>query len=294
MGISYRLDSLDPIANAIMESLSTLASLRPRASGSKDLGLVPTPEVLRKLHRSLALEPNKGWYGNLPATRSTALHDDSTIKVKSPPAVPAATPVAPTPVPATQPGTAAYPSYGYNFPPTAQQQNYRPNSAYPAYKGPQGSNNYYQGYTTPQQPYYSQQSYTSNQQPYGATTAQQPYSAYQSWYSQYQPNNGTSKAATPTPVATTTTYGSYYNANTTVNGNGARTPAVANTVATKPGGPAGQAQGSWPVAGQQAQAVAPTLPSHLRTSQTTATTAYSAAGGYYQAYQPQTATPSAR
>ncbi|KAH6917125.1 hypothetical protein BKA70DRAFT_1251399 [Coprinopsis sp. MPI-PUGE-AT-0042] len=281
-------------ANAIMESLSTLASLRPRASGSKDLGLVPTPEVLRKLHRSLALEPNKGWHGNLPAARSTALHDDSTIKVKPPAALPAATPAAPTPVPATQSGTAAYPPYGYSYPQAGQQQqNYRSNSAYPTYKTGQATNGYYQGYNTPQQPYYSQQSYTSNQQPYGATTAQQPYSAYQSWYSQYQPPNGTSKAATPTPVATMTTYGSYYNANTTVNGNGTRTPAVANTVATKPGQTA-QAQGSWPAPGQQATGVAPTLPSHLRTSQTTATTAYSPAGGYYQAYQPQAATPSAR
>ncbi|TEB39105.1 hypothetical protein FA13DRAFT_443172 [Coprinellus micaceus] len=71
-------------AQTIMDSIATLASLRPRSSAEDGAPLVPSPAVLRKLHRSLALEPSPGWYGNLPASRATALHDDSTIKGEEP------------------------------------------------------------------------------------------------------------------------------------------------------------------------------------------------------------------
>ncbi|TFK30696.1 hypothetical protein FA15DRAFT_751704 [Coprinopsis marcescibilis] len=292
-------------ATHIMESLAALTSLRPRTSEQDGPSLVPPSSVLRKLHASLALEPSPGWYGNLPGARAVAFHDDSTIKVKPPTATsasvtpaPAATPAASIPPSAN---TAAYPNYGYTYGTPSQQQPYRP-ATYAAYKPGQAPAGYYQQYPGQQQSYYNQQNYagTSNQQPYGATSAQQPQAyaaAYQGWYAQYQQNAAAGAKGAATPAANTASYGSYYNANAAVNGTpGNRTPAVANTVATKSAVGTPQAIGTWPA--YQAQSVAPTLPSHLRTSQQAATAYQNQVAGYYQAAayqaqqaQGQTATP---
>lgn len=291
-------------AQTIMDSLATLASLRPRCSGEDGAPLVPSPAVLRKLHRSLALEPTPGWYGNLPPSKATALHDDSTVKVKSPTIAPAVPP-APAPntgVPASQPPAAtAYPGYPYSYS-TAQQPSYRPAAAtYAPYKGQQAGGYYqYAVPATAQQSYYGQQPYSSssNQQPYGSGgTGQQSYQ-YGSWYSsQFQPAaSAPSKPGTPVASAapTPTSYNTFF-----AGTNGAAIPrpaAVGNTVANKA---ISQPAATWPAQTYPPASVAPTLPSHLRTSQTSTpqpvTTPYQQHGGYYQAYQvqpPTSATPS--
>ncbi|EAU92972.1 hypothetical protein CC1G_03759 [Coprinopsis cinerea okayama7 len=282
-------------AQCIMDSLATLASLRPRSSDSDGAPLIPPPSVLRRLQRSLALEPTAGWYGNLPAAKATALHDDSTIKVKSPTVAPATS--APTPAPAAPAATttappaapAAYSSYGYNYG-AQQQQAYRPAAAYSTFKPGQTSGYYQYGVANnaTQQSYYNQ-SYAggSNQQPYGSTA--QTYPAYQGWYTQPFQSQGTApaKTGTPTPAATTSAYGAFYNPGATVNGT-PRPAVVANTVASNKATPVAQPMqpaGTW--SGYQPQGVAPTLPSHLRTNQP-----YQ--NQFYQAYQAQTATPPAR
>ncbi|KAF8665138.1 hypothetical protein AX16_000604 [Volvariella volvacea WC 439] len=68
-------------AQGILETLTVLTSLRPRSS-MDDSSLIPSPSVLHKLHRTLALEPKPGWYGSLPPNQTAALRDDSTIKLR--------------------------------------------------------------------------------------------------------------------------------------------------------------------------------------------------------------------
>ncbi|KAJ2933613.1 hypothetical protein H1R20_g3522, partial [Candolleomyces eurysporus] len=281
-------------AQCIMNSISTLASLRPRSSAEDGAPLVPPPAILRKLHRSLALEPSPGWYGNLPTARPTALHDDSTIKVKSPTPAPAAAAATAAPnatAPVTQTPTAAYAGYSYNYG-TTQQPAYRPAAtAYAAYKPGQGAA-YYQAFTpsTTQQSYYNPQSYagSSNQQPYGSSGSAQTY-PYGSWNYQYQPATASGSAKPSTPTTATASYNAFFNATAAANGATAgRTPAVANTV-NKPAVP--PAAGAWP---PTAAGVAPTLPTHLRTAQTptpVGNTTYQQQAGYYQAY-PIQPTPS--
>ena len=232
--------------------------MRPRSSSEDNRILIPSPSVLHKLHRTLAVGPSPGWHGILPPASTTALRDDSTVKVR--PGV-----VAPTPVPAAAAAAAAtaatatavtnaYGTYPYHY--TQQQQPYRPQPAsYTPYKAGQ-TPSFYQGYVPPgtQQPqtYYSPQTYatgTANQQPYGATTAQQPYAGYSSWYSYPVQNGAGSGRGTPQPIAAAptsvpSTYGGFFNASNS------RPPAVANTVV-------GNAAGSGSYS-------TPTVPIHLR------------------------------
>lgn len=266
---------------------------------------MPPTSVLRKLHRTLALEPSPGWNGTLPVTRTTALRDDSTLKVRSSAAAAVAAaaaapaPVAPAVATPNQPTTYPY-AYAYN--PQQAQQPYRPQSAAAAAIYKPGQAAYYPGYvpaTQVQPGYYGQQPYSAGQQPYGASSAQQqPYAAYSNWYSQYatQVAQGTASGrGTPQPVAVTpatvpSSYGGFFNpAGTTVAGTAtpppaaaaaaARTPAVANTVGAKPGGQAVPTAAGWATYGGQA----PTLPLHLR------------GAGYYGQYaNQQPATPVTR
>ncbi|KAH8834927.1 hypothetical protein DL96DRAFT_1572289 [Flagelloscypha sp. PMI_526] len=73
-------------AHALLSSLTALTAIRPRASGAyvdDPSPLIPPPEVLHTLHRTLpltTLNNTPGWQGNLPATRPFALRDDSTIQ----------------------------------------------------------------------------------------------------------------------------------------------------------------------------------------------------------------------
>ena len=247
--------------------------------------IIPPPSILHKLHRTLALEPSPGWHGTLPPGRTSALRDDSTLKVRPGAVTPAPVPPTPAaPAPAAVSATNTFGAYGY---PYAQQQNYRPQqaAAYTPYK-PGQAPSYYQGYLPAgQQAYYNQQSYGTGataQQPYGAATGQQPYSAYSSWYGQYNATaqGGTNSGrGTPQPVVATpaTTYGTFFNTATTpATPTATRTPAVANTVVGNSAAPPGT---SYP-------GTTPTLPVHLRASQPV--TANGQQSYYASTYQMQT------
>ncbi|KAF8807659.1 hypothetical protein BYT27DRAFT_7097853 [Phlegmacium glaucopus] len=263
-------------AQAVLDSLTILASLRPRSSQDTHT-LVPPPSVLYKLHRTLAVGSSPGWYGILPPGNITALRDDSTVKVR--PGV-----VAPTPVPAAAAATATpvpntFGSYPYAY--TQQQQTYRPQPAsYTPYK-PGQTPSFYQGYVAQQQQtYYSPQTYatgTANQQPYGATTAQQPYAGYSSWYSYPAQGGAGSGRGTPQPVvaAPTTvpsTYGGFFNTSGAV---GTRPPAVANTVVGNTPAATSYSQPTNPV---------PTLPTHLRPVNGSSTSYPQPHQNYYGSY----------
>ncbi|KAH9486663.1 hypothetical protein JR316_0000728 [Psilocybe cubensis] len=233
-------------AQAILDSLTLLASLRPRSSSEQRPAIIPPASVLHKLHLTLSLEPSPGWYGTLPAGRSTALHDDLTVKVRPGAAIP--TPVMSTPsTPASTSTANTYAGYSYAYP-QQQQQTYRSQQAptYTPYTPGQVST-YYQGYIPAgqqQQTYVTQQTYgtgTANQQPYGAAIGQQQITGYSQWYPQpNQASNGPgSGRGTPQPTLTTlptnipTSYGNFFNSTssstssiTTVT----RSPAIANTV----------------------------------------------------------------
>ncbi|KAF8887784.1 hypothetical protein BD779DRAFT_1526131 [Infundibulicybe gibba] len=280
-------------AQGIMDSLSTLASLRPRSATADNPTIIPPTSVLRKLFHTLSLEPSPGYYGNLPTSRAAALRDNSTLKVK-PGTTPAAasttataTPTTSTPTPLL-PGSAAtpYSTYAYAYQQqqqqqqAASQQGYRatqPTTApYTPYKPGQ---TYYPTPYTPQQQQQQQSYYGQQQQSYGVS-GQQPYAAaYTNWYSTYPAAAaaaGGSGRATPQPA----TYGSFF-------GGAGAGAVVANTVAAKPGAAGGaavgQQQGQWGNGYTMSQGVPMTLPPHLRP------TAYQ---GVYQ--QPASATPSAK
>lgn len=316
---SFNQSNVPFTAQGIMESLTILASLRPRSSSDKSeaSSIVPPASVVRKLYRTLALEPSPGWHGTLPPTRTTALRDDSTVRVRPgvpAPAVPTATatttpaPTTSTPTPVS--ATAPYTGYAYAYSTTqqqaaAQQQPYRAQAAaasYTPYKPGQTPAYYQSPYMqqqAQQQSYYGQQSYV------GAATAtgQQPYAAFSGWYGGYPAQMAAAAAAaggtgsgrgTPQPgvAANAGTYGSFFGgaapaapAAGTPPPTAGRTPAVANTVTLGGKGYPGQVQqqpvwaGAYPVQGQAQQGATPTLPAHLRGS------AVATPGGAYQ--QPQ-------
>lgn len=285
-------------AQAVLESLTVLASLRPRSSADTDSSppLVPPATVLRTLQRSLPLENTDGWHGTLPPSRITALRDDTTVQIKpgaEAAAAPATTTTTAAPVTPAKPvaaPAAPYTPYGYNY----QAPQYR--SAYPYNPGQSGSyypstsgtttNSYYLNSQYAAQGQYSYPSYYQYQQ---TTPAQ----------AQATTSGGTTSGpATPQPGATSTTmptnYASFFASSTQ-----AQTPqpqrAVANTVtgtAAKP-----YQAGTW--AGTQGPPgyIAP-LPAHLRsaaagdsTSQP-ATPSTGTSYSYYGNYQPTT--PAAR
>ncbi|KAG1749669.1 uncharacterized protein EDB91DRAFT_1108978 [Suillus paluster] len=204
-------------AQGILESLTLLASLRPRQSGSDDVPLIPSPATLHKLHRTLPVAPSQGWYGTLPTGRATALRDNSTLYIKS----------TATAVPSQTPNY----QYSYNYAAAGYRggYQYKPGqtpSYYPASYGTQGQ-------TQAATQYYANQQY--------AASGQQQY-AYSSWY-QYQPPTQTAAtgttsgqvtpqtgaAAAATPATIPTSYAGFFS-NTAQAGQ----RAVANTVTAKP------------------------------------------------------------
>ncbi|KAF8845437.1 hypothetical protein BDN67DRAFT_1065294 [Paxillus ammoniavirescens] len=313
------------IAQGILESLSILTTLRPRSSITDTPPLIPSASALHKLQRTLPTAPTRGWYGTLPAGRTAALRDDSTLYIKSTattipsatPTAPAATPTPtqPTPTPtAAAPAAAtaqAYPGYSYNYAtPYRTGYQYKPGQATPYYPNTYAAQTTAQAQATPQ--YYQGQQYNA--------TGQQQY-VYSSWY-QYTPPaqaaagtgtaGGTSRRGTPQPstaataatanpavAATTapstmpTSYAGFFSANAQTSGQ----RAVANTVLAAATG--GKPGGTWSTpAGTGATGyVPPTLPPHLRSvvgaaGQAAATGSYNAAmfqPNYYGTYQ---ATPS--
>ncbi|KAF9455690.1 hypothetical protein BDZ94DRAFT_1315965, partial [Collybia nuda] len=295
-------------AQGILDSLAVLASLRPRAVPSDEndhqtATILPPPHVLHKLHRTLALEPSSGWFGTLPPTRSAALRDDNTVKIRSgattTTAVAATTttpvPTATTPAPATAPVTmtsSPYPGYPYtyNTATAAQQQQmpYQPQPYRPQSTGTTAG-------TTPTTPYapYKPQYYPYAPQQQGAQQSyygqqQQGYAAaaYSGWYSAYSAPQqaqaqvaGGSGRGTPQPAQPQAQLGQAPGQMIQMQMVQPPPPVIANaTTATYGsffgGTPAGVARTPavantvyTQAQGAQSSAV-PTLPAHLRTTQT--------------------------
>ncbi|TFK57597.1 hypothetical protein OE88DRAFT_1651414 [Heliocybe sulcata] len=229
-------------AQAIMETLSALASLRPRTSNSPDVPLIPSEAVLQRLHRTLPINPSQGWYGTLQPARSSAVRDDTSLQIKAGASVPSATtPATSGANKASAPNTpaSAYPGYypyraGYTYP-TGQTGAYYPT----AYAGAQGQAN--------GSAYYGQ---------YG----QQAQYSYAGWYGYGAA--GQQSGTTGQAAATAGAYPGYYGANPT-----AQTPqaqrAVANTVAKPHQQPT--------LTPSTPGYTVPTLPAHLRTTGNQAT-----------------------
>ena len=249
-----------------------LASLRPRSTGDAS-SLVPPPEFLRKLHRSLPSEPSEGWFGTLPPSNLTALRDDTTLQIKAGVNIPvSALPGAGStalPSPAISTGTTTAVA---NKP--AAQLNYA-NFSYPSYPGNQYRGAY--AYSPSANPYYPNAYPQSSGQPAQTQTQpghaaqpyigqQQQYNSYGSWYNYQQQAQG-QQPATPTSLAAS--YASFFNSQQTQQQQTAPR-AVANTVT--PGKPTG----SW--------TATPTLPPHLRpavTTQPPGTPTPAGQGNYY-------------
>lgn len=273
------------LAQGISNSLTILASLRPRSSTntSETPLLIPSPNVLRKLHHTLPIAPTQGWYGTLPPTRPSALRDDTTIRVKSGTVIPTVEPGTTAPGANAAPvNTAAVsPHPGYPYPSYSVGQSYRGSYPQQQYK--------------PGQPYYAGAQPQVQTQTTGQTGATQYYPNQQYGQSQYQyspyffaPNQTVNSGAnsngrgTPQPTgATTTAYGGYYNS---YNAQQPAQRAVANTVvtATVAGKPLQQ--------GVNGQAP-PTLTPHLKNmawsgSASQPSTPSGANNGYQASYHP--------
>ena len=315
-------------AQGILDSLTVLASLRPRTvpldpalqtDTTTPKSIIPPPSVLHKLHSTLALEPSPGWHGTLPATRTTALRDDNTIKVRPGVTLPApTTAIQATPVPVTTNSaavaTAPYAGYTYQYgtgtpQPQQQQQPYRPSSgtpvpntaptAYTSYKP-----TYYQYAAAPQQ----QQSYYGQQQQ-GYTAA-----AYSGWYNAYAggvnlaanmnpvtvtgSGSGSAGRGTPQPTQTAVIPTAIPTTNANVNVN-ATVPTTYGAFFGNTPTPPAPAQPSVPMKtpavantvsytgaqpGAAAGGAVPTLPIHLRSGQQLQQPLQQ--GSYYGAYQP--------
>ncbi|KAL6300249.1 hypothetical protein BKA93DRAFT_740856 [Sparassis latifolia] len=245
------------VAHGILDSLTLLASLRPRSSLDDSPPFVPPASVLHKLHRTLPTDETQGWYGTLPEGRTTALRDDTTIQVKSGAAmapIPAAPPIPATPT-TVKAAAPAYNPYTYSNYSTSAQ--YR--GGYGTYTPGQAST-YYPSYTAPTQTqtstgtHYPGQQYNTNQQ--------YPYSSWHNYPPSAQPQaagsvaDSTSGRATPqpgtavtSPTTVATNYASFF-ASTAQQPQPQR--AVANTVVST----ASKLYQSW----SPTQAQAPTLP----------------------------------
>ncbi|KAJ8091364.1 hypothetical protein PM082_015082 [Marasmius tenuissimus] len=247
-------------AQGIFDSLTILASLRPRSSTGEHPPFILTPTALRTLRRTIPLAPTSGWHGNLPAGRGTALRDDSTVKVRS--GVPA--PVVPVAAPVPTPASTSTSSYNYNYySQTPSQTQYGRNGA-----GTTSTPTYTIQYKPGTAAYYAPQqqgSYYAAAQSYAASaaTGHQPYAHSGGWYSTYTPpiattsTAGTSSAAATTPTPSYTSFFSPAQPVATATPAQKRsTLAVANTVA----------QNGWPVANGTTPVAtnALTLPVHLR------------------------------
>ncbi|KAI0090012.1 hypothetical protein BDY19DRAFT_941886 [Irpex rosettiformis] len=260
-------------AQNILESLTLLASLRPRSSADGDSApLIPPASTLRKLHRSLPVGITQGWYGTLSDGRQVACSDDNTIRIRT--GVPAPSPTSPPPsvLPAVTP-TPAPSAPAPSKPATTSYSTYSYSSSYATpYRG-----GYYPNYQTSAASTTGTNHYPNHQY---TTSGQQPYAAYSSWYN-YQPQSATPTSGSATPVAKSSGYGGYFS-NTQQ-----PTPqrAVANTVLNS----SGTAGRTW---ANGSAYIAPTIPPHMRnggggSASIPGTPQPTGAGGYYIGIQQQ-------
>jgi hypothetical protein len=264
------------LAQAIIDSLTLLTSLRPRTTDVDSSPLLPSPAVLHALQLTFPLQSTPGWHGTLPPGNSTALRDDNTARIR--------------------PGTASAPATEPAAPAPAATPISTNSMAVPTYTWPYAATGTipYRGAATVSTPYsaaYKQnQSYfptiyaaTQTSSYYGAqgfslTTGQQPYTPYGSWYSGYAGTQSAtpvaaSRKGTPQPATGTSTplaanYTAFFN--TTVASMAASVtppparPAIANTAV-------GRA-----AAAQATPGTAPTIPTLKQN------------GTYFGAYNPAT------
>ncbi|KAG8881313.1 hypothetical protein FRB98_004425 [Tulasnella sp. 332] len=184
------------LAHAILGTLTTLISIRPRAAGSSTAPLIPAPAILHALHRTIPTDPVPGWKGTLARDRDVAYRDNSTITVGTTPYV-NPTPVAP---PAPAPAPAQY------VPPKAthqqQQQQQQPMAAQSYYAGQQYQRPGIVGSPAQSQSYYGAQQHN----PHAAYYAQQQAQAQAQAAAAYQASLAVSGGA-KTPAQG----GYYYN-----------------------------------------------------------------------------------
>jgi hypothetical protein len=255
--------------------------LRPRSStNTSETPLIPSPNVLRKLHRTLPIAPTQGWYGTLPPARPLALRDDTTIRVKSGTVIPTIEPGTTAPGANAAPVNTVSPHPGYPYPSYSVGQSYRGTYPQQQYK--------------PGQPYYAGAQPQAQTQTTGQAGATQYYPNQQYGQSQYQyspyffpqgqtVNSGANSngrgTPQPTGATTTTAYGGYYNS---YNAQQPAQRAVANTVVTA------AATGKPLQQGVNGQAP-PTLPPHLKNiawsgSASQPSTPSGANNGYHASY----------
>ncbi|KAF7306484.1 hypothetical protein MIND_00439700 [Mycena indigotica] len=221
------------LAQGILSSLTLLSSLRPRSSVHPTSPLVPPPDVIHTLMRTLPRTAVPGWHGTLPPRNSTqddkkvppALRGDTTARIR--PGVAAKAPP-PPPMEVSTPGLATAYAAAYYTPQATRSQTTR-------YSTRASTSS-----AVPQQSYYPQQQQQPQQQTaYAGSTTQIPYGS--AGWAQYTSAVG---SATPTHVA----YGATNFATPGVTGS----KAVANTVLARGGAT------NW--------GVPPALPPHLRSA----------------------------
>ncbi|KAI0828251.1 hypothetical protein BC628DRAFT_1364916 [Trametes gibbosa] len=284
------------IAQGIIDSLTLLASLRPRPSNgdSEQSPLVPPPSVLHKLQRTLPVDATAGWYGTLPEGHPTAFRDDTTVHLRtaavavvSSTKTPIAAPIIPTTPAAKTPAAAAAaaavatpttPYTPYTYANNYQSTQYR--GGYGTYTPTaQSTGSYYPNYAT--QSAGGTQGTQASHYPNAQYAGAQGGYTYSPWY--YQSQAGTASGrATPQPAAGTVAAagGAYYAAAAASGQQATAQRAVANTVMSSAAKPYQAA--AWPVPA----AGAPTLPPHMRGAAGAGTPPpASGYAGYYGGYQ---------
>ncbi|KAF8325542.1 uncharacterized protein EI90DRAFT_3019004 [Cantharellus anzutake] len=154
------------LARQILSSLTTIASLRPRASTSSLHSIIPPPNVLHTIHKTLPREPVPGYKGTLLINRDYALIDNTTIRSSALPVPPPITGSTSNPTQTLPPTPAmmqgGFPAAGANRAPTQLAYSYhRPaaanaNAQTPHAQGGTTMQYYRQGYYSP---HYSQSGY---------------------------------------------------------------------------------------------------------------------------------------
>ena len=199
-----------------MDSLTLLASLRPRVDAGSVSVIVPPVSSLRSLQRQLPMDASPGWHGTLSDDKPFALRDDTTLNVQNVPAVAARTPATTPAAGVVPPATPSYTSANYaNF-----SQNYR--TTYSA---------------QPNTPYAQNTSTPAPQRTQTQGTYQFNPSAYAQWLAQTQ-SGSASQAGTPARLSTPQMQPSgstaYFPFNNQAGfGNNTPTKAVANTIVSR-------------------------------------------------------------